>query len=284
MQIREVLNGATEKLGSAHIESPRLSAELLLGFVLKKDRFYLHIHDTDVLTEEDETAFASLLHRRLSREPVSYLTGTKEFYGRDFTVDHTTLIPRPETELLIDCALANTPEQSSLCFADFGTGSGNIGITLACERPAWHGILLEKSRAALNRARANAFRLNIASHLAFLCGDWSDDVLKPASLDLLVSNPPYIAWEERGLVMEDVFLFEPHTALFASKRGLNDLDMIIQRAQTVLKDQGILLLEHGASQGEAVRNLLLAHDFRAVATYRDLAGLERVTMGRRTQS
>ena len=279
MRISEFEHFAAEKLRALGRDSPRLSAQIILGMVLETDRPGLIARREEALTETQELRARALLARRAKGEPVAYLVGEKEFYGRPFAVNASVLIPRPETEHLIEAVLKHEDANTPLRFADIGTGSGNIGITLALERPHCTGFLVDTSRQALAVAQKNVRRFDLTERLTPLAACARELPLLPGSLNCIVSNPPYIAPEERPLVMEEVLTFEPHTALFAEKNGLSCLESIIEAAASLLQPKGSIYLEHGASQGEDVRRLLHSHDFTAT-TLSDLAGHERVSFGR----
>lgn len=237
----------------------------------------LTIHPDDPLPDEAKTTLESLLKRRLAGEPVAYLLGTREFYGRDFEVDASTLIPRPETECLVDEALARLPERG-VRFADFGTGSGCLAVTLAAERPFWRGVALDVSEAALTVARRNAERLDTADRLTFLCADFTLPGFHEAGtagLHLAISNPPYVSEEEYAGLEAGVRDYEPALALVPGPTGLEHLKAVAEAAWRVLRPGGLLIMEHGASQGPAVRALCPPDRWKEISTGRDLAGLDR---------
>lgn len=279
MRLRDYEQNATARLTKAGVDSPRLCAQLLAGHVLGLDRLRCVLAAEQELTPEQVFALETLTARRATGEPLAQILGSKEFFSRDFLVTPATLIPRPETELLIETALELLPAEAPLYFADLGTGSGCIGVTLALERSAWRGLLIELKAEALAVALANARRLGAAARLACLRADLRDAPLAACSCDLLVSNPPYIAESERAMVMNEVARFEPHTALFSANHGLAHLQAVVAQAARALKTGGLILLEHGAAQGRAVRNLLgAAKVFAHAVTRRDLAGRERCTL------
>lgn len=279
MRLREWENQASARLQTAGADSPRLCAQLLLGHVLQLDRLGCVLEAQRALSPDELAALAALEARRAAGEPLAHILGRREFYGRDFRVSPATLIPRPETELLVDCALELLPAAAPLFFADLGTGSGCIGISLACERPHWHGLALELDAAAVAVAQGNTHSLNVSQQLACIRGDLAAVPLAAASCGLVVSNPPYIAEAERAQVMPEVLRYEPHTALFAPQQGLALLQAATKEAWRLLRPGGVLLLEHGAAQGAAVQNILHAQGFAGVDTRPDLAGLDRCTLG-----
>jgi release factor glutamine methyltransferase len=253
----------------------RLEARVLAAHAWQVDRAWLIAHDTDPLTEGQTADFEALLTRRLAGEPAAYLVGTREFYGRPFQVSPDVLIPRPDTELLVELALARMPPGQAVEVLDLGTGSGCIAITLALERPLARVTAVDRSAAALAIAQRNAALLNARPE--FLSSDWFD-ALAGRRFDLIVSNPPYIAAADPHLARGDV-RFEPLTALAAGADGLDDLRHLIAAACKHLKPGGTLLLEHGYDQGAACCALFLQAGFAGVNTRKDLAGLDRVTLG-----
>lgn len=279
VRLRDYEQNATARLTKAGVDSPRLCAQVLVGHVLGLNRLQCVLEAERELDPAAVHRLDALMARRATGEPLARILGRKEFFSRDFLVTPATLIPRPETELLIETALELLPAGVPLHFADLGAGSGCIGVTLALERPAWRGLLLEVKAETLAVAQANARRLGAAGRLACLRADLRQAPLAACSCDLLISNPPYIAECERALVMDEVVRFEPYAALFSPQQGLAHLQAVIAQAVRALKTGGLLLLEHGAAQGSAVRALLhAAKVFAQVATRRDLAGLERCTL------
>lgn len=258
-------------------EAPRRTAELLLCAVLDTTRVALITHPDRDLPPGAEERLAGLLARRLNGEPLAYLLGWREFYGRSFEVNAATLIPRPETECLVDEALARLPEHA-VHFADLGTGSGCLAITLAAERPFWKGVVADISEQALDTARRNAERLEVADRLTFLCADFTRPGFweaGSAGLSLVISNPPYVSEAEYAVLAPGVRDYEPKTALVPGPTGLEHARAVVEAARHILRPGGLLLMEHGASQGEAVRALCPPECWHSVETGRDLAGLER---------
>ncbi len=254
----------------------RLETRVLAAFAWGVNPAWLIAHDTDSLSETHAAPLQMLLARRLAGEPIAYLVGKREFYGRPFEVSPDVLIPRPDTELLVELALSHLPTDQAVEVLDLGTGSGCIAITLALERPLAHITAVDQSGAALTVARRNAARLHAS--VEFLQSDWFT-ALAGRHFDLIVSNPPYIAVADPHLARGDV-RFEPLTALASGPDGLDDLRHLIRSASTHLKPGGTLLLEHGYDQAEAVRALLHTHHFLAAQSWPDLAGILRVSGGK----
>lgn len=255
--------------------SARLDAELLLCHVLGKPRSYLFAWSDAEVEAPATTTYTQLLERRRAGEPVAHLLGEREFWSLTLKVTPDTLIPRPETETLVEWTLElDLPAQARV--VDLGTGSGAIALALAAERPAWSITAIDVSSAALDVARENASRLDLP--VAFKISDWFAQVA--GDWDLVVSNPPYVAPGDAHLQQGDL-RFEPLAALAADDDGLADLRTIATAAVDHLADGGWLLLEHGHDQGAAVRELLQQQGFLDITTRRDLAGIERITGGRR---
>ncbi len=252
-------------------------AALLLAHALGKPRSWLFAHADDVLGEADLARFDGLLARRVAGEPVAYLTGARGFWTLDLAVTPATLIPRPETELLVELALARLPVDAPLRVADLGTGSGAIALSLAKERPRARVVATDASPEALEVARGNTVRNGIGN-VAFRLGSWLAP-LAGECFDLIASNPPYIADGDPHLSQGDL-RFEPAMALSCGPDGLDAIRIIVRDAPACLRPGGWLLLEHGWDQGEAVRALLAEAGFVDAATARDLEGRDRITLGR----
>jgi len=271
MRIDAALRDARSRLSDS--PSAALDAELLLCHVLGKPRSYLFTWPERELSTAQQADFMSLLGRRVAGEPVAHLIGEREFFGHLFRVTADTLIPRPDTETLVEKALSlDVPAEARV--VDLGTGTGAIGVSLALARPEWHVTLVDLSEAALQVAADNAHRLGAA--VTCLQGSWLSP--SPGPFDLIVSNPPYIEESDHHLDEGDV-RFEPRSALVAPNNGLADLAAITQQAAGKLVAGGWLLLEHGFEQGEAVRTLLTQAGFVQVGTAQDLGGNDRVTFG-----
>ncbi|MDG2526356.1 peptide chain release factor N(5)-glutamine methyltransferase [Stenotrophomonas sp. HITSZ_GD] len=255
----------------------RADAEALLLHALGRDRAWLFAHGRDAVGQAAADAFLAQVERRLAGEPVAYLTGRRGFWTLDLAVTPATLIPRPETELLVELALARVDAAPGRRIADLGTGSGAIALALASERPQARVIATDASAAALAVARDNA-AAHALGHVEFRHGPWWAP-LAGERFDLVASNPPYIAAADPHLAQGDL-RFEPATALAAGADGLDDIRQIVQGAPAHLQPGGWLLLEHGWDQGEAVAALLAACGLEAVQTVQDLEARDRVTLGR----
>jgi release factor glutamine methyltransferase len=263
---------------TSHSDSPLLDAEVLLGFVLAKPRTYLRAWCDNTLTDQQHAAFEALIKQRLQGAPIAYLTGTREFWSRDFRVTPDVLIPRPDTELLIELSLDLIPNNQAVKLIDLGTGSGIIAVTLAAERPNAHATAVDASLAALAVARHNAQHHQL-TNIEFYQSDWFSNV--PNRLfDLIISNPPYIDPDDEHLQQGDV-RFEPKTALIAKDHGLSDIKSIAATALRYLKPAGHLLIEHGYNQALQVQAIFNALHYDKVQSYRDLSGQPRVTYGRK---
>ena len=255
----------------------RLDAELLLAAALGKPRSYLHTWPEKIVSSEDALTFASYLQRRRGGEPVAYILGQQGFWKLDLEVAPHTLIPRPDTELLVEAALELLPATPTKVL-DLGTGSGAIALALASERPAWKVTAVDRVLEAVALAERNRQRLHL-NNVTVLNSHWFS-ALQGHTYDLIISNPPYIADNDPHLVAGDV-RFEPASALVAGRDGLDDLRHIIKEAPKHLNTGGWLLLEHGYDQAAAVRDLLLSEGFDELHSRIDLGGHERITLGRR---
>ena len=276
MTITQALQQATGRL--AQHETPRLDAEVLLMHVLGKPRSHLHARPEQHLTADQQVRFETLITRRAAGEPVAHLTGEREFWSLPLEVTADTLIPRPDTEILVEQALAVLPHDPPLRVADLGTGSGAIALALAHECRRWQLVALDRSSAAIQVARRNAQRLT-GTPPAFVVGHWCD-AFAAASLDAIVSNPPYVCDNDAHLGRGDV-RFEPRTALAAGEDGLDDIRYLINGAGRVLAPTGWLFLEHAPEQTAEIHKLLKDKEFNPPEVALDLAGRERVSFARR---
>ncbi|EOC1427451.1 peptide chain release factor N(5)-glutamine methyltransferase [Cronobacter dublinensis subsp. beijingensis] len=273
MEYQQWLKQAIHRLSDS--ESPRRDAEILLGFVTGRTRTFILAFGETLLADDELTRLDALLARRVQGEPVAYLTGQREFWSLPLEVSAATLIPRPDTECLVEQALARLP--AAPCrILDLGTGTGAIALALACERPDCQVMALEVVPEAVALARRNAQRLGI-DNVTVLQSHWFS-ALTDARFSLIVSNPPYIDGDDPHLTQGDV-RFEPKSALVAPDAGLADLDTIITGARRFLENDGWLLVEHGWRQGGAVRELFTRAGYHGVETCRDYGGNERLTLG-----
>jgi release factor glutamine methyltransferase len=275
--IADVLRDGARSLGAVS-DSARLDAELLLAHVLGRSRRDLHVRASDAVAEPARASFDVLVRRRADGEPVAYLVGQRGFWTFDLDVTQEVLVPRPETERLVEWALEHVAGRGEgTRVADLGTGSGAIAIALALERPAATIVATDRSRAALSIARANAARL-CPDRIRFVEGRWFEALdAAEGAFDLIVSNPPYVAEHDPHL---QALAFEPRMALTAGADGLADLRAIVAGAPAHLQRGGALLVEHGYDQGAAVRALFVQAGFVDVQTRRDFGAQDRVTGGR----
>lgn len=277
--VSTLLDAASAQIAAANSLDPRtarLEARVLAAHAWNVTPAWLIAHDRDPVDAEPRAHFAQLVEHRVQGEPVAYLVGVREFYGRPFHVTPDVLIPRPDTELLVERALARLLPDQPADVLDLGTGSGCIAITLALERPRVRVVAVDRSRAALAVARQNAAALDATVEL--LESDWFA-ALAARQFDIIVGNPPYVAAADPHLARGDV-RFEPATALAAGPDGLADLRRLIAAAPNHLCPGGLVLLEHGYDQAAGVRTLLETQGFVQVTSWNDLAGIARVTGGK----
>lgn len=275
-----------------HSDTARIDAELLLAHVLGTPRSYLYAWPERALDAQTVARYKAMLARRQAGEPLAYLIGEREFWSLRLRVTPDTLIPRPDTETLVEAALALVPGDATLAIADLGTGTGAIALALASERPQCHITATDRSAAALDVARDNARRLGL-HNVSFRCGSWCQ-ALHPAAdtapgtaraahatdtYALIVSNPPYVAEADPHLSTGDV-RHEPRSALSAGPEGLDDLRQIIACARRHLCRDGYLLVEHGFDQADAVAALLTAHGYHDVRLHHDTGARPRATQAR----
>ncbi len=266
-----------EALDAAQQATSRIEARVLLREVLNQSDAWLLAHDDELLTAGQAQQYVALVVRRVAGEPIAYITGRREFHGREFVVNPSVLIPRPETELLVELALQRLPAGAPCRVLDLGAGSGCIGITIAAERTQAQVTLVDASEAALEIARGNAAQWAPAN-TTLLHSDWYSAVAAER-YDLIVANPPYVADGDAHLQQGDL-RFEPRSALASGVDGLSDLQRIIARAPQHLHAGGWLLLEHGFDQAVACAWLLAAAGFQDNFNAPDLAGMPRVSGGR----
>ncbi|MGC9422832.1 peptide chain release factor N(5)-glutamine methyltransferase [Vibrio sp.] len=277
MNIGALLALAKTRLAESGSDSPSLDAAVLLCHVLQQPRSYLLTWPEKMLTFEQQSEFDALLTRRLSGEPVAYIIGEREFWSLPLKVAPSTLIPRPDTERLVELALEKS-QQIDGQILDLGTGTGAIALALASELPTRQIIGIDLQREAQQLAIENSQRLQI-TNVTFLQGSWFAPLAGGIKFALIVSNPPYIETDDPHLVQGDV-RFEPKSALVAADNGLADIKYIAKTARDYLLDAGWLLFEHGCEQGAAVRAILGALGYQDITTEQDYAGNDRVTFAR----
>lgn len=259
------------------LDNPQLDAELLLAHVLGTTRAHIKSHPEAACGPQELEAYLALIARRAAGEPLAYLVGSKEFWSVSLSTGPAVLVPRPETELLVERALSLRPAPEGEV-ADLGTGSGAVAIALAIERPGWRIVATDISGEALEIARRNAAQLAVAN-VEFLAGSWFEPLSATRRFQLIVSNPPYVA-ESDPVLAAPALRFEPRRALVGGPDGMEHLRAIIREAPPHLERGGWLLLEHGASQSAEVARELVVRGFSHVRSHRDLAGHERMTEGR----
>lgn len=277
--IRDVLTWTTAHFSGQGLDSPRLDAEVLLAHCLGQERIQLYVDFDKPMAAEELAAYRALVRRRLQHEPVAYIIGQREFWSAGLWVDTSVLVPRPETELLVELTLGLPPLGGrDTTVADIGTGSGAVAIALALERPAWEVHATELSAQALAVTERNAARHEV--RLTLHQGDLLAPLDPALPLDLVVSNPPYIPTAELEGLPPDVRRWEPALALDGGPQGMDVYGRLIPQAAARLQEHGHLLLEvGGAAQAEAVARLMTDHGLRAATIHPDLAGVPRVVCG-----
>lgn len=278
MQFWQLEKYGAEILKRVRIDAPDLSARVILKHVTGFSETEYLLCRRQNPSPEIIKNFCRLLMRRRKGEPLAYILAAKEFYGRNFAVFPDTLIPRPETELLVDISL-NTFSGDNLLFLDACCGAGCIGLTLLSERKSWQGILLDNSIQPLKNAVLNAANLNVAPVLVY--GDIFRWPFSPDIFDLVISNPPYISVEEKTEVMPEVIQYEPASALFSPNDGLAHLKGIIMGAARSLRPEGTIIIEHGYRQRGAILKLLTEFAFTNITVYDDMANLPRCVMAKK---
>ncbi len=276
MRLDAAIADATDRLRDVS-DSPRLDAEILLCRTINMPRAYLFAHPEDTLDELTIDRFEEILGRRESGVPMAYIMGVKEFWSYEFAVSPATLVPRPETEILVNLAVCEIPRDAEWQVLDLGTGSGAIAIAIACERRMCEVTAVDISDEALTVARENA-RLLAPGNVTCLQGDWTEPV-RGREFDLVVSNPPYVRADDEALA---TLLHEPQSALVAGADGLDAIRALAEDCVDILAEGGALMIEHGADQADDVAALLAAHGWADISCHNDLAGLPRVTVARRS--
>ncbi|NYT46952.1 MAG: peptide chain release factor N(5)-glutamine methyltransferase [Candidatus Methanofishera endochildressiae] len=264
-------------------DSADLDVEILLCQVLNKNRSYLRTWPEKLLSKAQLNQFTQLLEQRQQGQPIAYITGTREFWSRDFMVDPNVLIPRPDTETLIELCLQLIKQKPNASLIDLGTGSGIIAITLAAEYPQLQVSAVDSSYEALQIARKNA-QLNQTPNINFLHSNWFDKIeVAHQRFDFIVSNPPYIAADDQHLQQGDV-RFEPNSALIAEQQGLADIMHISEQSQHYLSHGGYLVFEHGYNQKQSVHEILNQYHFQNIHCLHDLSGQPRVSYAQKPPS
>jgi release factor glutamine methyltransferase len=275
MRLDAAIAEAVERLTDIS-DSPRLDAEILLCRTIDMPRSYLFAHPEDELDDLTWSRFEELLARREAGTPMAYIMGVKEFWSHEFVVSPATLVPRPETELLVNLALCEIPRDAECEVLDLGTGSGAIAVSIACERPLCQVTAVDASEEALAIARENA-RALAPGNVSCVPGNWTEPV-RGRQFDLIVSNPPYVRAADEALAKLG---HEPRMALVAGEDGLDAIRVLAAECSELLVDGGLLLIEHGADQADDVARLLKDNGWTAISCHNDLAGLPRVTGARR---
>lgn len=279
--VREILQQHTRNLTEAlalSASGARIEIQCLLMEVMQANRARLLAHPEQLLSDTQYAQFSALFQRRLCGEPIAYLLGYREFYGLRFDVTPATLIPRPDTELLVDVALQHIPPESKCRILDMGTGCGAIALSIAHARPVAEVLAIDSSQAAVEVACANMRRLALAN-ATVMHSNWFAR-LQGEQFDIIVSNPPYIAENDMHLEQGDL-RYEPASALISGTDGLHDLRTIVSAAKDHLRENGWLLLEHGYNQADQVRDLLARSGYTGVFSALDLAGIARISGGTR---
>ena len=280
MQLKQALSSAIDRLEAADVGSPRMNAEVLLMFVLGVNRAYLYAHPERDLTAEDEARYDEVLARRATGMPSQYITGHQEFWGLDFVVSPAVLIPRPETEHLVETVLELARGIVRPKLVDVGTGSGCVALALAHELRDANVYAVDVSVDALEIARANAARPQLDGRVRFMQSNVLEALADVCDFDFVVSNPPYVGFGEADKVQKSVRDFEPRVAVFAGEQGLDVIGLLIEQAHRALKPGGWLAMEIGYSMRDAVVNLLSPTMWEDVRVVPDLQGIPRVVAAR----
>lgn len=279
--IGSLLNLGTQRLIEKNIDTARLDSQLLLGKVLSKDKLYLMINNNEIVSEENKKEFLELISKRMEYMPIRYILGEIDFMGLDFYVEKGVLIPRSDTEVLVEEVLRMINEDESLDICDLCSGSGAIGISLAYYRKKINVDLIDYYDIPEKISKKNILRNCLEDRVKFIKSDLLNESIKlKKQYDIIVSNPPYIREEEIDNLMNDVKDYEPKTALSGGKSGLDFYERIVEESKNVLKKNGILAFEIGHDQGEEVSELMKVNSYKEVRIIKDLASLDRVVIGR----
>ncbi len=286
MTVLDTLCSAAVHLETAGIDTARRDAEVLLCHVIQKNRAWVLTHGKDALEDRDRTSFEEAIHRREKREPLQYITGLREFWGLEFKVTPAVLIPRPETEFIVESALATIADRNKqVTILDLCTGSGCIAVCLAKELPAARIFATDASDMAIDVARENAQRHGVSDRIMFAIGDLFEpltDLAVHGQIDVIATNPPYIPVVERHSLQPEVRDFEPAQALFAGHRGTELAEKIIRTAPAYLRKNGILIMEMGMGQAKALERIFIETKcYDPSKRVKDLAGIDRVIIARK---
>lgn len=274
MNIKEALINAASQLQSAGIQANNLEARILLQHATNKPMEYLLARSDEELPEKQQIIFDESINRRLSLEPIAYIIGHKEFYGHEFIINNNVLIPRQDTEIIIEAILSNSEADSITRILDLGTGSGCIAISLLLAMPNAKAIATDISNEAIIIAAQNATKHNILDRLQIINSNWFDN-LEDQKFDIIVSNPPYISQDEIDYIAPETLKYEPNLALFSQDDGLAAYCSIAKNAKNFLKKDGKLFLEIGFNQSHAVREIFSNYNYIFKQIYKDLSGHDR---------
>ena len=288
MTIAQALFAATKQLARAHIENPQLEAEILLAHLLGKERIWFHLHPEFLIEDPINKQYMALVARRAMHEPAAYILEQREFWSLPFRVTRDTLIPRPETELIVEIALALVKQERwhRPFILDLGTGSGILAITLAYEISKAVLVATDRSFPALIVAHQNAKRHGVKSRVSLVQADWinpfrSCETGADRGFHLVVSNPPYVANKDKGLLAKEIFNYEPEGSLFSGKDGLEDIEKLIKAVPQILRKEAWFVCEIGHDQGKQV--IQMTRDtgmYKCVEIRKDLSGIDRVLMAK----
>lgn len=278
LSYKALLDDATKQLYDGS-DTPRIDSEVLMQHVLKKDVAWLISYGDTIATSDHTKEFYNLVSRRYEGQPIAYLTGSRDFWSLTLKVDENVLIPRPDTETLVEEALERLPKGRPIEVLDLGTGSGAIALSIAKERPQAKVLALEYQAGALAIAKQNS-ALNSISNVTFRLSDWYQALNESEQFDLIASNPPYVEPGDPHLAKGDL-RFEPITALTSLENGLADIRKIIENAPTYLKKGGWLIIEHGYNQANEVSSLFHLNGFEEVESFHDINNLPRCTLGKK---
>jgi release factor glutamine methyltransferase len=277
LSYRGLLGDAERALDAAGVATPRLDADVLLATAMRRDRAGLYAHLGDAVNDDVLHRFWTMIRRRERRQPVAYITGVREFWSIPFIVTPAVLIPRPETELIVQAACEILAERRDPVVCDLGTGSGCIAIALACEHPTVRVVATDISLPALRIARRNAIQHGVEDRVQLVCTDLFEAISASVDFDLVVSNPPYVPVETELMTESS---YEPQGALFGGQSGMDTIRRILPDVRRRLRDSGHLVMEFGDGQGDDVRQMAAASDLTPIEIRSDLAGIPRVLLAR----